>query len=62
MSLAVFGSVLWEFGEFAAWKTVPAYGPFYSPRLDDTLGDIFCGMIGGTVSALISIVQNQEEK
>ena len=52
-SAAVFGSVLWEFGEFSAWKLWPPYGPFYSPRLPDAFGDILCGMIGGILAFLL---------
>lgn len=53
ISAAVFGSVLWEFGEFTAWKVWPAYGPFYSPRLPDAFGDILCGLAGGAVAFCI---------
>jgi hypothetical protein len=52
MSAAVFGSVLWEFGEYSVWKLWPPYGPFYSPRLPDAFGDILCGLIGGIFAFL----------
>lgn len=55
ISLAVFGSVLWEFGELGAWRFVPLYTPYYSPNFFDTLGDIACGMAGGILASMKSL-------
>lgn len=55
-SFAVFGSVLWEFWEFAGWRLTPAQVPFYIPQLPDTLGDICCGMVGGFVVSLVIVL------
>lgn len=52
VSAAVFGSVLWEFGEYSVWKLWPPYGPFYSPRLPDAFGDILSGLVGGVIAFL----------
>lgn len=54
MSFATFGSVMWEFWEFAGWRVTPSQLRFYIPELGDTLGDILCGMIGGAVVSLLS--------
>lgn len=51
VSFTVFGSVLWEFWEFAGWMITPSRTQFYLGKLDDTLLDIFCGAIGGLISA-----------
>lgn len=51
VSFAVFGSVLWEFWEFAGWMITPSRTEFYLGTLNDTLLDILCGAIGGLVSA-----------
>jgi hypothetical protein len=51
-SFATFGSVLWEFWEFAGWLLTRAQVPFYTPTLSDALGDILCGMIGGALSTI----------
>lgn len=56
MSFASFGSVLWEFWEFAGWRIMPTHTQFYIPELADTLGDICCGMIGGFVVSLIVVL------
>lgn len=53
ISFAVFGSLLWEYGELGAWQFLPFYAPFYSPNFFDTVGDITCGLVGGALSALI---------
>jgi len=58
MSFAVLGSVLWEFWEFAGWQLTPAQVPFYIPQLGDTLGDIFCGLVGGSLAAIIAKIKN----
>lgn len=50
ISFATFGSVLWEFWEFAGWVITPSHTQFYLGTLNDTLGDIFCGAIGGILS------------
>jgi hypothetical protein len=51
VSFATFGSVLWEFWEFAGWMITPSRTQFYLGTLNDTLLDIFCGAIGGLLSA-----------
>lgn len=55
ISFAVFGSVLWEFWEFAGWWITPSRTQFYLATLDDTLLDILCGAIGGLLSAFIAL-------
>jgi hypothetical protein len=52
VSFAVFGSLLWEYGELGAWKFIPFYAPFYSPNFFDTVGDITSGLVGGALSSL----------
>lgn len=52
-SFATLGSVLWEFWEFAGWRITPSHARFYIPELGDTLSDVFCGIIGGLLIALI---------
>lgn len=52
-SFAAFGSVLWEFWEFAGWRITPSHTHFYIPELGDTLGDIACGIAGGMIVALL---------
>lgn len=56
VSFAVFGSVLWEFWEFAGWRITPSHTQFYIPELGDTLSDIFFGLVGGVVTATTHIV------
>lgn len=51
ISFAVFGSSLWEFWEFAGWMIIPSHTQFYLGTLNDTLLDVFCGMVGGVASA-----------
>jgi len=52
IAFATFGSVLWEFWEYAGWHLMPVHTRYYIPDLGDTLNDIFCGMIG---SALLAV-------
>lgn len=52
IGFAVFGSLLWEYGELGAWRFIPFYAPFYSPNFFDTVGDITSGMAGGMLSSL----------
>ena len=56
ISFATFGSVLWEFWEYAGWHIVPSHARYYIPELGDTLSDIFCGLCGGALSPLITLV------
>jgi len=59
VSFAVFGSVLWEFWEYAGWHLTPSHTQFYIPQLADTLSDIFCGLIGGVCSGLLYLVNTK---
>lgn len=61
-SFAAFGSVLWEFWEYAGWRITPSHTRFYIPELGDTLSDIFCGIVGGLVVALIILALRGSEE
>ncbi len=54
-SFATFGSVLWEFWEYAGYLLTRSSVPFYVPQLSDTLGDISCGMLGGCAVSLLIV-------
>lgn len=49
---AVLGSLVWELWEFAGWRLFPSQIRYYIPELGDTLGDLFCGLLGGILPAL----------
>lgn len=58
VGFAVFGSVLWEFWEYAGWHITPTHARFYIPELGDTLSDIFCGLSGAVfISSILSMRQ-----
>lgn len=54
VSFAVFGSVLWEFWEFAGWRIMPSHTQFYIPELGDSLSDILCGAVGSIFTFILS--------
>jgi len=60
IAFATFGSVLWEFWEFAGWHIMPTHTRFYIPDLGDTLNDIFCGMTGSTMISLLELTRRQK--
>lgn len=62
VSFTVFGSVLWEFWEFAGWLITPSHTQFYLGTLDDTLMDILYGAIGGALSVFSFIAIQFSEK
>ena len=62
VSFAAFGSILWEFWEFAGWRLSPSHTQFYLGTLDDTLGDILCGTVGGLLSAVGFLVTQPSVK
>lgn len=49
IAFATLGSVVWEFWEYGGHLILPAQTNFYVPALGDTLGDIFCGLLGGAL-------------
>lgn len=61
VSFAVFGSVLWEYWEYAGYLLTRSKVPFYIPQLSDTLGDITCGMVGGIFLAIIVTIFTKQK-
>jgi hypothetical protein len=62
VSFATFGSVLWEFWEYAGYLITRSSVPFYIPQLSDTLGDIVCGMGGGVLCVIIIMAVSRTKK
>ena len=65
IGFALIGSFLWEVFEFLFWKFLPNYSlplKLYSSTVSDVLTDIFAGLIGGIVIAILAILPKKKRK
>ena len=58
VTFAGFGSILWEFWEYAGWRIKPDHTRYYIPEIADSLNDTLCALLGALVVVIVILISH----